>query len=303
MLIQATRLFPSACLLASMSAMAFAEAPTMSVHRDIVFATVGDRPLKLDLYMPGDKQDREEAGAGPHLIVWIHGGGWRKGSKARLPIRKLVDDGYAMASISYRFTDTAIFPAQIHDCKGAIRWLRANADKYGYDGRWIAVGGSSAGGHLALLLGTSAGVAALEGDVGGHLDRSSAVQAVLDYFGPSDFVLRGKTQPERAYTEKSGSFALLGGLKDGKISPELEKLASPAFHVDRGDPPLIVFQGANDKTVLPDQSQRIISAYKAAKLDATLVLVKGAGHGGSVFYEGDNLERARQFLEQHRPRR
>ena len=263
-------------------------------HADVVFATVGDQALKLDLYLP-------EGVADPPLVVWIHGGGWRGGSKSKVPIRAVVQDGYALASIEYRFTDRQIFPAQIHDCKGAIRWLRSNAQRYGYRADWIAVAGSSAGGHLALLLGTSGKVHQLEGETAGNLDQSSSVQAVIDYYGPADFMLRRKTQPDRALTEKSGSFALLGGLRDGKIEPDLERLASPTTHVDPTDPPLLVFHGTNDKTVLLDQSQRIESVYRQKGLPVQLVTVRGAGHGGSKFYSGENLERVRSFLRSHRP--
>lgn len=275
-------------------------------HRDLVFAQPGDKPLKLDLYLPANKDTSDEKNAKqpkPKLFVWIHGGGWKAGSKTRVPLRVLTNDGFVVASISYRFTDTAIFPAQVFDCKAAIRWLRANAEKYGYDADWIAVGGSSAGGHLALLIGTSGGVAELEGDVGGNLDQSSQVQAVIDYYGPSDFVLRGRTHPERSYSKDGGSFIFLGGLKNGKLTPEIEKAASPTTYVGENDPPLIVFQGTNDKKVLPDQSDRIVAVYEEAGLDVTLVRVKGAGHGGDVFFKGENLERARQFLKKHQPSR
>lgn len=257
-----------------------------------MFAKVGDRELKLDLDVPHTEGK-------PPLLVWVHGGGWRGGSKERSPLRSLTADGYAVASIEYRFTKDAIFPAQIHDCKGAIRWLRANAREYGYDATRIAVGGSSAGGHLVLLLGTSGGVKDLEGDVGGNLDQSSTVQAVVDFFGPADFVLRGKTQPGRAYTTKSGSFALLGGLRDGKVDPELEKAASPSTYVGPGDPPLLVLHGTKDTTVLLDQSERIVSLYEAADLDATLITLEGAGHGGKGFYDDERLSQVRRFLAKH----
>ena len=203
-------------------------------HRDIVFAEVDDQELRLDIHMP-------QKDAHPPLVVWIHGGGWRAGSKNSLPIQSLTKEGYAVASISYRFTDVATFPAQIHDCKGAIRWLRANANRFGYNADRIAVAGGSAGGHLALLLGVSAEIDGLEGEVGGNLEHSSRAQAIIDYYGPADFVLRGETQPDRAYTEKSGSFALLGGRKNGKPTAEMEKFASPANYVSFDDPPLLVF--------------------------------------------------------------
>lgn len=261
---------------------------------DLEFARVDGQSLLLDLYLP-------EGIKNPPLVVWIHGGGWRAGSRKRLHLQGLANHGYAMASISYRFTEKAIFPAQIHDCKAAIRWLRANAKRLGYNADWIAVAGSSAGGHLALLIGVSGDVKDLEGKVGGHPGQSSRVQAIIDYFGPSDFVLRGKTQPERAYTEKSGSFALLGGKLNGKVIPELEVQASPAQYVSTDDPPLLVFQGAKDKTVLPDQSERIVELYQRAKLPAKLVLLEKAGHGGRQFYSGEHLNTALKFLGQHRP--
>ena len=171
-----------------------------------------------------------------------------------------------------------------------------------YAADWIAVAGSSAGGHLALLMGVSAGVSELEGDVGDHPEQSSAVQAVIDYFGPTDFVLRGKTQPERAYTEKSGSFALLGGLAGGSVEEEMERLASPAHYVSANDPPLLVFHGKADETVLLDQSQQIVKVYQRLKLPARLIVLEKAGHGGRTFFRGEHFESAPSFLDSHRPR-
>ena len=263
-------------------------------ERDIVFAEIDGHSLKLDLYLPSTERKSP-------LVVWIHGGGWRSGSKKSPKLLELTKHGYALASVSYRLTDKAIFPAQIHDCKAAIRWLRANADRYGYDSNWIAVAGSSAGGHLALLMGTSGGVEKMEGDIGGHQKQSSRVQAVIDYYGPSDFVLRGKTQPERAYTEKSGSFALLGGRIDGKLSTSTERFASPSHYVSTDDPPLLVFHGAADKTVLLDQSQRIVSLYTDSGLKARLVVLENASHGGQQFFKGKHFKTARTFLDSHRP--
>lgn len=263
--------------------------PPVTISRDITFARVDDHALRLDLYVP-------EMAKSPPLVVWIHGGGWRAGSRKNPKLQQITRHGYALASISYRFTDTAIFPAQIHDCKAAVRWLRANADRFGYDAKWIGVAGSSAGGHLALLMGVSGNVEQLEGNVGGNLDQPSTVQAVIDYYGPSDFVLRGKTQPERAYTEKSGSFALLGGVKHGKVASEMESFASPTRYVSEDDPPLLIFHGDADKVVLLDQSQRISKLYKDAGLKIRLITLKGAGHGGKEFFTGSQLETARAFL-------
>ncbi|WP_419189960.1 alpha/beta hydrolase fold domain-containing protein [Stieleria marina] len=267
---------------------------TVQETADLVYAEIDGQQLKLDLYVPQTQRPCP-------LLVWIHGGGWRAGSRKRVPVLPMTEQGFAVASISYRFTDKAVFPAQIYDCKAAIRWLRGNAKAYGYDADWIAVSGGSAGGHLALLMGVSGEVNALEGTGGGFADQSSAVQAIVDYFGPSDFVLRGRTQPERAYTQESGSFALLGGVRDGKLSGVMEKFASPTHYVSAEDPPLLIFHGTEDKVVLHDQSERIANAYAAAGLDAKLVSVKKAGHGGKVFFREPYLEMLTDFLQRHRP--
>lgn len=264
--------------------------PKLKITSGIVYGQKDEPKHKLDLIqLDGDNQIRP-------LIVWIHGGGWRAGSRAKPPIRRIVASGFSVASISYRFTDQAIFPAQIHDCKGAIRFLRANQEKYRYDADWIGVAGSSAGGHLALLVGTSAEDKELEGNVGGNLCQSSTVQAVVDYFGPSDFVLRGKTQPEKAYSEKAGSYALLGGNLNGKITPEMERMASPAAYVCDNSPPLLILHGEEDTQVLMDQSERMVQVYKAAGRPVELIRVKSAGHGGADFFMSKNYDRVEQFF-------
>ncbi len=267
---------------------------TTITHRDLVFASVDGIRLTLDLIIP--RSDRK-----PPLLIWIHGGGWRTGSKAKPPIRRLISEGFALASISHRFTQQAIFPAQIHDCKGAVRWLRAHQNEYGYDARWIGAVGSSSGGHLAMLLGTSGGVEELEGDVGHCTSESSKVQCVVSHFGPADFRLRGRTQPDIAYTEKSGSFAMLGGMRYGKVLPELEVAASPVTYVSDDSPPILLFHGTNDQFVLFDQSECMVRAYEQVGRPAQLVAVPGAGHGGTVFYWGEHFDTMRDFLLKHAP--
>ena len=257
--------------------------------RNLEFAVVDGHSLKLDLHLP----DADDA----PLVVWIHGGGWRNGSKERCHVRWLPEHGYAVASISYRLTDKASFPAQIHDCKAAVRWLRANADKFGYSIKRIAVAGSSAGGHLAALLGTTSDVKELEGTVGGNLDYPSNVDAIVDYFGPTDFVLRTKTQPQKTVPKNAPVSLLLGGPADEKV--EVARMASPVSHVTADDPPLLIFHGKKDKTVYFGQSERIVEEYRKVKRPVKLNVLENAGHGGQSFYSGASREVLVRFLDRH----
>lgn len=257
--------------------------------KDLTYATVANQELKLDLLIP-------QTTTPPKLVVWIHGGGWRKGSRQNPRIKWVTDHGFALASLSYRFTPEHTFPAQIHDCKAAIRWLKNHADEYGYNADKIAVAGSSAGGQLALLLGTSGDVKELEGDLGDHVGTSSRVDAVIDYFGPSDFPLRQTTNPERALTTKSGSFALLDGVKDGKVNPQKEKDASPVTWVSSDDPALLIIHGKADDVVLVVQAERMAEVYKQANLDVTSMLHPTAKHGSKILYQGKYKDAAIRFL-------
>lgn len=256
---------------------------------DIQFAEVDGAPMLLDLHLADEKN--------APLVVYIHGGGWKGGNKSNCHVRWLSEEGFTVASISYRLTNQAIFPAQIHDCKGAIRWLRANALRYGYSVERVAVTGTSAGGHLSALIGTSGGIADLEGDVGGNLEHSSRVDAVVDFYGPTDFILRSKTQPHRANEKGSVVHRLLGGGADQKI--ELAKWASPVTHVTPDDPPFLVMHGENDRTVLLDQSQRLKEVFDKANLPLQLHVLKSAGHGGSPFFTGKSRAKVIAFLDQH----
>ena len=259
------------------------------IIKDIKFTNINEHDLKLDLYLP------EKTGKSA-LVVWIHGGGWQKGSKKDCKLNWLTEHGYSVASISYRLSQVAKFPAQLHDCKGAIRWLRTNSNKYGFEPNDIIVAGSSAGGHLAALVGTTSGNERLEGEVGGNLTQPSSVSAIIDYYGATDFILRSKTQPSRANEVGSVVYNLLGGGADKKV--ELAKLASAAHHVTKDDPPLLIFHGDKDNTVLIDQSEAIIKAYKSKGLSVRMNVLSGKKHGGAVFYDGENRKRVLEFLEE-----
>jgi acetyl esterase/lipase len=257
---------------------------------DIVVASVDGHELKLDLYLPKDVKK-------PPLVVFIHGGSWRANSYKNCQTPWLTDHGFAVASISYRLSQVAVFPAQIHDCKAAVRWLRAHANEYGYDATRIGVAGTSAGGHLALLLGTTGGVTEYEGAVGGNLDQSSTVQAVVDYYGPTDFIQRSQNQPAKTEKENSPVWQLIGG--PVKQNQERARFASPAFQVSEGDAPLLILHGDKDTTVYLDQSQRIERAYQEAGLEVTFQLVPGGKHGGDAHFTPERRELVAQFLKKH----
>ena len=256
--------------------------------KNIQYAEVDGKPLLLDLYLP-------EKPEGSSLVVWVHGGGWKGGSKQNCFVKWLSNFGYTVASINYRLVDVAKWPAQLHDCKGAIRWLRANAQTYGYNPDCVIAAGASAGGHLAALLGTTGGHKELEGDVGENQEQSSRVQAVVDYYGATDFALRSKTQPSRANASGSVVYNLLGGGADKLV--DKAKQASAKYHVSDDDPPLLVFHGVDDKTVLIDQTDAIEAAYTTCDLPVTVYRIENAGHGGSVFYAGENAKRLCSFLK------
>ncbi len=253
----------------------------VQVLRDIEYAKVGDVSLKLDLYIPR----RPNASGEPPLIAWIHGGAWRAGSKSGVnrSFARLTANGYAVASIDYRLNGLTAHPEHIHDCKGAIRFLRANADKYNYNATRIGVGGGSAGGHLVALLGTSADVKELEGDVGGNLDQSSRVQAVVDLFGPADFEFWA-SQSERFGANKN---------------PKLLKSGSPVTYVTQDDAPLLIFHGDRDTTVPISQSQRLHKLYQDTKLESAFHTIEGAGHGGGQFSDDERHKLIKAFLDKH----
>lgn len=260
----------------------------MYEYLDITFAQVGAVSLCLDLFVP-------ESATRPPLIVFIHGGAWEAGSRKKCRMEWLVERGYALASVDYRLSGQARFPAQIHDCKAAVRWLRAHAERFGYDADRIAALGVSAGGHLAALLGVNSAVRELEGDVGSHLDVSSRVQAVVDYYGPTDFILRAQTQPERTEPPGSRGHKLLGcPVRDNEA---IARLASPAWHVSADAAPLLIIHGTADTTVLLDQSQRLFDAYRGHKLDVQLHLVPGAAHGGPQYALPEHRRPVAEFLD------
>jgi acetyl esterase/lipase len=246
--------------------------PDADIFRDIEYIPEGHERNRLDLYLP---RSRTPSKALP-LIVWVHGGAWQGGSKERCPALRFLKEGYAVASINYRLSQHAIFPAQIEDCKAAIRCLRANAEKYGLDPERIGVWGSSAGGHLVALLGTTGGVKKF--DKGPNLNFSSSVQAVCDFFGPTDFTKIGKFPSNLNHDAPDSPEAkLLGGPIHEK--KEACKNANPITYITKDDPPFLIIHGDKDMIVPHNQSQLLYDALKKAKVKARFHTVKGGGHG------------------------
>lgn len=260
-------------------------------HRDLAYVENGHERQKLDLYLP-EKSD----GRVP-LIIWVHGGGWQNGTKDGCPPLRggYLERGYAVASIGYRLSQHAVFPAQIEDCKAAIRWLRAHAKEYGIDPNRLGVWGSSAGGHLVALIGTSGEVKAF--DVGANLDQSSRVQAVCDYYGPTDFSVFATTPGYESHATAASPEAKLIG---GAVMENKEKAArvNPITYVTKDDPAFLIVHGDKDPTVPINQSQLLFEALKTAGVSVHFHTIHGAGHGGAGFNEPPIPEMVTAFFEQ-----
>ncbi len=256
--------------------------------KDIEYGNVNGRPLLLDLYQP-----QERSGPLPGIVL-IHGGGWSSGQRSdykyycvRFPLM-----GYVVATVSYRFVNEAVFPACVEDVKCAVRWMRANADKYGINPEAIAAIGGSAGGHLAMMLGYSAGVAELEGR-GGQGEYSSAVQAVVDLYGPVDMTLE-------EFHENKTLLAFFGGKHFNEI-PDQYRLASPNTHLKKGMPPTLIIHGTDDDTVPVSQADLLEARLKELDCPYEYLRLKGYPHTLDIAVEINKYVRWHiyHFLDKH----
>ena len=257
------------------------------VQTDIEYARVGELSLKLDLHTP--------TATNPPLLVYVHGGAWRAGSKSGVPIAKLLEHGFAIASVDYRLSTQAVFPAQIHDIRAAIRFLRANSQLYRVNTSRIGIVGSSAGGHLAALAGVTNGQEELEGKVGEHLSQSSDVQCIASLFGASNLQSILSQSTEFGLKMRVPAIQLLlGGQPNEK--EDLAKLASPVAHLDRNDPPLLLIHGDADPQMPPAQSQEFAKAYENQRLPVKLIVLPGGKHGGAEFYDAERTAILAKFF-------
>lgn len=269
-------------------------------YKDLAYATISETQ-KLDLYIP-------TTGSGPFpLVIMVHGGGFMFGDKADgaglTGVDQLLAAGYAAASINYRLSGEAIYPAQIYDANAAVRFLRANAAKYKLNPDKFGAWGASAGGNLVSLLGTTCGVTELEGDLGNN-DQSSCVQAVVDWFGPIDFL---KMQEQFAGTSCSSTTNDASSPESKLVGaaiqtvPEKVALTNPINYITADDAPFLIQNGTADCNIPPVQNKNLADALSAVigADKVTYISLEGAGHGGSQFETEENLKLVIGFLDKY----
>jgi acetyl esterase/lipase len=247
--------------------------PDVLFERDVVYGKVGDYELKLNMSRP-----KEAKGAAPCIVI-IHGGGWAAGDRSGHDSMTwmFAKKGYVSVTVGYRFAPKYLFPAQVQDVKCAVRFLRANAEKFGIDPNRIGAMGFSAGGHLSLMLGMMDKEDGLD-DSGGSPGFSSKVQAVVSYFGPTDFTVMYPQASEKIVNTFIG---------DRATNAEAYKKASPISYVNKGDAPTLLFQGTKDILVDYTQAIRMVEKMTAAGVEGRAELIAGAGHG----WGGKEMER------------
>jgi acetyl esterase/lipase len=244
--------------------------PHTGVEPGVVYCTNAGVALTMDIYYPA------QASAAPRpAVLYVHGGGWEHGDSSLGGINATIAQslngrGMLVAAVNYRLAPQYLWPAQIVDVKCAVRYLRANAQRYGIDPSKIGAWGGSAGGHLVSMLGTAGPNAGF--DSGQYLQQSSSVQAVVDMFGPADLTAGGWGPYATSVVEQ------VFGVKPGQDSATLAH-ASPVTYIQANDPPFLIFHGAKDAVVPLTQSQELASRLQGAGLSATLVTVQNAGHG------------------------
>ncbi len=262
----------------------------VEVVRDLIFASPGASPLRLDLYLPTERP------GGCPVVLYLHGGAFMVGDRtafAQERLEPVARAGIAIASAQYRFSDIATYPAQVHDVKAAVRWLRAHAGDYGYSAERVGAWGASAGGYLALMLGVTSGSADHEGTLGEHLDQRSSVEAVAAWFAVTD-VLRADGQrpaPDRQLPPfitgpppQPSILARLLGVESVSQHPELAAAASPVTYAAATRASFLLVHGDRDGLISEEQSQVMHQALTGAGLDSTLMLIAGANHEDPAFH-------------------
>ena len=259
----------------------------ITLHEDLEYATHGDTSMVLDLWLPIEIDPDDP----PLLVIWLHGGGWRTGSKDENRLAWLAPHNFAIASVEFRSVGDIPFPANVHDIKGALRWLRANQDNYGYDARRIGIGGTSSGGHLAALVGSSGEVAELEGNVGNHPGQSSRVEAVLDIAGVIDILTW--RDPPGVITSALGIID-----RDAPGVEELVEISNPSTHLTQDDPPYLIYHGINDNVVDVIQAVDFHDTLLYHGLESQLQILD-VGHLSPLFFNGERADTIVAFFSRH----
>ncbi len=253
-------------------------AEKVRVLSDVEFLEAG-RVEKLDVYLPVSANAASGGKRAPAL-VWIHGGGWTGGTKTEQRAKEicttLAEAGYVAVSIDYKLGNGA-WPQNLHDCKNAVRFLRANADRYGVDPQRIAVAGGSAGGHLALMVAFTTGQAGLE-PTAPYPGFTSEVDCVINMYGVTNVLTRQKTTPDGKPTGERtpGSALRIFGAPDETAA--VLRIGSPVTHVRPGSPPVLILHGRADATVDYLQAEELARALEREKVPHELILLDGVGH-------------------------
>lgn len=273
--------------------------PGVKLVRDVVYIDGGDEAQKLDVYVPEKPSDKPLP-----LIVHIHGGGWMGGSKFPCPVANMAQRGYVVASVEYRFSQKAVFPAQIQDCQAAIRWLRAKHKEYNLDPDHVGVVGGSAGGHLSALVGTAGGKKAFP-MIGGNEDQSDRVQCVCDIFGPTNFATVMKQADDDKnvrnifkFNTPSDPYSSLIGVSLNSDKAKTDAV-SPIHYVSNDSPPMLILHGTHDTLVPYAQSEELAVALKAKGVPVWLQTLPNAGHGGPAFGKPTVLSLMVNFFDKH----
>ena len=270
--------------------------PIEPTWKDLNYAGDGKSYHTLDIYSPTSSNNKSP------LILTIYGSAWKSNrSKASKYIKKslikpLIDAGFAVASINHRSSTDALFPAQIHDVKAAIRFLRGNASEYKIDPSFVGVTGSSSGGHLAAMAGTTSHNKLMDGNIGSFLNYDSHVNAVVDWFGPTDFLLMDICGSKMVHDAvNSPESKLIGGaIQENK---EKASAANPINYISSKTPPFLIIHGMVDLTVPYCQSKILKMALERANIESELISVRDGGHGKNVFIDKYKVEMVNFFLK------
>ena len=255
-----------------------------TLYDDLSYANDTLKKHLLDIYLPTQGKESYP------VVIWIHGGAWMSNDKyadmsyMKQTLKSFIDSGYAVASIDYRWSTMAIFPAQIQDCNQAIEYLYQHAEKYRLDRKKFALIGFSAGGHLANLVGLSNNNFVKDFYADGKKPHFK-IRLVLDFYGPANFfTLKGNDSKD----PKNPINLLLGGTVTDK--PDLAKEASPITYIDKNDPPFLIVQGEKDESVNPDQATALNTRLASAGVKSELIIVPGAPHYG-VMFDAENIRK------------